>query len=371
MSMRYKGGVISATAPTTSTSAAKGMWAATQLMQAVAAGNWPRVPGAPTIGTATGGELSATVTYTAPTDAGTGAVTYTGTSTPGGITSTGASPLTFTGLTGGTSYTFAVAGTTPGGTGPSSAASNAVTPTAPVTGQQQYVSAGTFSWVAPAGVTSVSVVCVAAGGPTEQNANRRGSGDGGALSYKNNITVVPGSSYTVFITNGEMFYVTPETYFISAATVRAFGRSTRVGDGGGNGGTQVGSDGGGGAGGYSGNGGSSLIAGAGGGGGGGGYVLSNSNTISNGGGGGGVGLLGQGSSGSAGGENSATNRGVGGSSGANGTNGSAGVYGNGGNYGGGAARTTPGKYGEPGTGALRIIWPGTTRSFPSTNTGNL
>jgi hypothetical protein len=241
-----------------------------------------------------------------------------------------------------------------------------------VSGQQQYVSAGTFSWVAPTGVTSVSVVCVAAGGPTEQNANRRGSGDGGALSYKNNITVVPGNSYTVFIENGVLFVTTPETYFISAATVRAFGRTTRVGDGGGNGGA-IASNGGGGAGGYSGNGGNGLTAGAGGGGGGGGYVLTDNNTVSTGGGGGGVGLLGEGSSGSAGGSNSATNRGVGGSGGANGTNASQGVYGNGGNYGGGAGSRYDGttKFGEPGTGALRIIWPGTTRSFPSTNTGNV
>ena len=31
-------------------------------------------------------------------------------------------------------------------------------------GQQAYTTAGTYSWVAPAGVTSVSVVCVGGGG---------------------------------------------------------------------------------------------------------------------------------------------------------------------------------------------------------------
>ena len=127
MSMRYKGGVISATAPTTSTSTAKGIWTSQSLMQAVAAGTWPRSPGAPTIGTATAGITSATVTYTAPSDLGTGSITYTATSTPGSLTGTGASPITVSGLTGGTSYTFAVTGTTPGGTGPASAASNSVT----------------------------------------------------------------------------------------------------------------------------------------------------------------------------------------------------------------------------------------------------
>jgi hypothetical protein len=49
--MRYKGGVISATAPTTSTSAASGVWTLPQQLQALAAGNWPPLP----IGAALGG----------------------------------------------------------------------------------------------------------------------------------------------------------------------------------------------------------------------------------------------------------------------------------------------------------------------------
>jgi hypothetical protein len=47
----------------------------------------------------------------------------------------------------------------------------------------------------------------------------------------------------------------------------------------------------------------------------------------------------------------------------------------GGNYGGGGSNGssiggTP-TGGAGGSGAVRIIWPGTSRSFPSTNTGNL
>jgi len=42
--MRYKGGVISATAPTTSTSAASGVWTLPQQLQALAAGNWTGIP---------------------------------------------------------------------------------------------------------------------------------------------------------------------------------------------------------------------------------------------------------------------------------------------------------------------------------------
>lgn len=41
MSLRYKGGIISATPPTTSTSSAKGVWTMQQQMQAQAAGQWP------------------------------------------------------------------------------------------------------------------------------------------------------------------------------------------------------------------------------------------------------------------------------------------------------------------------------------------
>jgi hypothetical protein len=51
--MRYKGGVISATAPTTSSSAATGVWTLPQQFQAKAAGNWPAV--VPVVGSAFGG----------------------------------------------------------------------------------------------------------------------------------------------------------------------------------------------------------------------------------------------------------------------------------------------------------------------------
>lgn len=44
MSMRYKGGVISATPPTTSTSSATGIWTLEQQMQAQAASAWPLPP---------------------------------------------------------------------------------------------------------------------------------------------------------------------------------------------------------------------------------------------------------------------------------------------------------------------------------------
>jgi uncharacterized protein YccT (UPF0319 family) len=89
------------------------------------------VPQAPTIGTATAGNASATVTYTAGATGGAAVSVYTATSTPGSLTGTGASPITVSGLTNGTAYTFTVTATNANGTSAASAASNSVTPVVP------------------------------------------------------------------------------------------------------------------------------------------------------------------------------------------------------------------------------------------------
>ena len=339
-------------------------------------------PGAPTIGTATAtGATTATVAYTAPASNGGATITtYTATSSPSGITGTlsqaGSGTITVSGLAGGTSYTFTVTATNSAGTSAASAASNSITTTA-LPSQQAFTCAGTFSWVAPAGVTKVSVVAVGPGGGGSGLTGDQGGG--GGLGYKNNYTVSPGSSYTVLVgsfvclSTNQSPYKSTDSYFVSTCVVKGGGGNggygvysggyysypgsggTYTGCGGGNGGSANSTNypgpaphcsAGGGAGGYAGAGGNgngngtgSSGSGGGGGGGGGPYKF-----------GGGVGILGQGSSG-AGGTNA---------DGSPGSNGSGRLYG-----GAGGSEFNKSK------GAVRIIWPGNTRLFPSTCTGDL
>jgi subtilisin family serine protease len=97
----------------------------------------PTVPGAPTIGTATAGDASATVRWTAPADTGGSPITgftvraYDGATavgtTPAGA---GATTVAVSGLTNGTAYRFTVTATNAAGTSATSAQSAAVTPEA-------------------------------------------------------------------------------------------------------------------------------------------------------------------------------------------------------------------------------------------------
>lgn len=89
-------------------------------------------PNAPTIGTATAGDATAVVTFTAPANVGGSAITqYYAVSNPSQITVSGASsPITVTGLANSTSYTFSVWALNSYGPGSFSAASNSATPLA-------------------------------------------------------------------------------------------------------------------------------------------------------------------------------------------------------------------------------------------------
>ena len=98
----------------------------------------PTAPGTPTGVTATAGNGSATVSWTAPSNGGSAITSYTVTPYLSGVaqtptTVTGTPPLTtttVTGLTNGQAYTFTVTATNAIGSGPASSASNAVTPSA-------------------------------------------------------------------------------------------------------------------------------------------------------------------------------------------------------------------------------------------------
>lgn len=270
-----------------------------------------------------------------------------------------------------------------------------------VYGQQSYTSPGIYGWIAPAGVNSVSVVCIGAGGSGSAY-----GGAGGALAWKNQIKVTPGQSYTVMVgaTN---------TQFSSAPYKFIAGQSSFSGDshelvanggwGGMVGGYTVGTIGsgfdgggiggigsrdfyqaaygyrfgaGGGAGGYTGPGGAAGYgptgAGANGsGGGGGGGTTSAGGFSGNPWGGGGVGLLGQGADGDGGAAeiNTPNQTGAPGLGGSGGGDGLRNISIAGGLYGGGGPGngTTTNNRGAPG--AVRLIW-GDGRSFPSLNTGD-
>ena len=190
----------------------------------------------------------------------------------------------------------------------------------PKSGQQLFSTPGTYSWTAPIGITTVSVVAVGGGGGGTGSGGVAGGGGGGGLGWKNNISVTPGQSYTVVVGAKGTYAANTgvsggDSYFINTSTVKGGGGSggsitgggsggNYTGDGGGNGGTGSNGDGwgyggdggsGGGAGGYSGNGGNGGQNGSGGGGGGGGH--NGSGTGQRRAGGGGVGLLGEGTSG--------------------------------------------------------------------------
>tara|TARA_R110000796_G_scaffold162344_1_gene279137 strand:- start:17598 stop:22658 length:5061 start_codon:yes stop_codon:yes gene_type:complete len=269
------------------------------------------------------------------------------------------------------------------------------------------------TWVAPAGVTSVSVVAIGGGGA---GANTTGSGFGGngaGLGWKNNIVVVPGQSYNVYpgcggwIIGSDLSLTTTSgetSFFIDESTVAGFGGAPDgglipagyIGDGGGFGGRggvgtgNLNKNAGGGAGGYTGTGGAggkggsssspariedaaSGNTGTGGAGGGG----AGGNTRSDqgfGGGGGGTGAQGEFDSGAGGVQYISVDgvTGYGGDGGSRGEDGSpgleTGLRGRGGLYGGGGGGVKLGQQIDiqlGGSGAVRLIW-GAGRSFPDT-----
>ena len=146
----------------------------------ISASSLGRIPDAPTIGTVVGGNATASVPFTAPSNNGGFPITqYVATSSPGGITGllnqSGSGTITVGGLSNGTAYTFTVTAKNSKGLSPLSSASNSVTPVVPlpvVTGgtlysdatyyYRKFTSNGTLS-VTNASI-SADVLVVAGGG---------------------------------------------------------------------------------------------------------------------------------------------------------------------------------------------------------------
>lgn len=280
------------------------------------------------------------------------------------------------------------------------------------TGQQSFITTGTYSFTVPENVTTLSAITIGGGQGATNVAGGRG-GVGGDTRWAYGIEVTPGETLTIEVGAGGLMSGDPETRNGKNSAIRrgtevllrASGGGRRESTdinltteegrfvfpdngfvvGGGNGGVVAnalegnGPSGGGGAGGYLGAGGrgGDRVTGAGngaeplgrsgGGAGGGAYYYTSTNDSHHATAGGGVGLLGLGRTGEAGVRNDPMSGGEAGSGGTDGSWTQAGLYG-----GGAKGRSTNNSFGavNGGNGAVRLIW-GVGRRYPNVRTGNL
>jgi len=80
--------------------------------------------------------------------------------------------------------------------------SNLVAGGAAPIGQWQKITSGNTAWTVPAGVKSISVICVGGGGGGGGGGPGGGAGGGGALAYRNDIPVSGGQTYQVYVGSG-------------------------------------------------------------------------------------------------------------------------------------------------------------------------
>lgn len=263
---------------------------------------------------------------------------------------------------------------------------------------------GAISWVVPTGVTKVSAVCVGGGGGGKGDGSGGTGGGGGDLRYYNNLTVSPGETLTITVgasgtggtspTAGGFTRIARSATTLLEAAGGGAGTTTTVGPKNGTSTTIAGSVGGSNGGTSQNNGGASTSGGAGGAAGyslpsgGNGAALTNTagSIGTSGGGGGGGGAGGSSAGGSGGGVNvfGEYDSGTGGNGGTGSAgNGVGGSFADGGlgpifrdinnNQkakffgGGGSGRDLTGAAGTGGQGVVRIVYPGDTRSFPSTD----
>ncbi len=206
-------------------------------------------------------------------------------------------------------------------------------------GQQLFLSSGSF--IVPAGVSSLSAVCIGRGGDGSFDGANAAGGGGGALAYLNNVAVTPGETLTVTFNSTSVTILRGSTVLVRANNANlSVGGTVGAGTGfrGGDGGTIPYNPGG-------------FFSG----------VL----------GGGAGGYTSAGQHGSASG--AYLNRGGGGSSplgGGPGANAGTSANANGAAYGGGGGNDSDAYGSIGGPGVARIIW-GEGRAFPNTNTGDV
>jgi hypothetical protein len=164
----------------------------------------PTAPAAPGSVTATAGNGSASVSWTAPNNGGSPITSYTvtpyiGTTAQTPVTVTGNPPATsttVTGLTNGTTYTLTVTATNAIGTGPASAPSNAVTPSTagPITVDKTIFTDGSGTMTSPSLTTSTAnellVAFVSGDGPAgagKQSYTVSGAGLTWTLAKRSNV----------------------------------------------------------------------------------------------------------------------------------------------------------------------------------------
>lgn len=94
-----------------------------------------------------------------------------------------------------------------------------------------YTTPGTYTWTVPAGVTRINAIGIGGGGGGAQSSTGGSGGNGAFLSYASNITVVPGTTYTIVVgaggapnfgyglNGGDTYLIAPNgtTYLISSA----------------------------------------------------------------------------------------------------------------------------------------------------------
>jgi hypothetical protein len=216
---------INATTALRLSAAARGSFGITNVPGAVTA----TIPGAPTVGTATAGIRSVSLTFTAPTSNGGDTITNYSYSTDG-TTYTAlspaqtTSPLTISGLTNGVSYTIRIKAINSVGSGTASSASSSVTPasvdlfsatgtytTSLANDRKYYRFTGNGTVVIGAAAATVEYFAVGGGGGG--GGNNGGGGGGGGLQTNSSryakasqsvsiSALTAGATYTVTIGSG-------------------------------------------------------------------------------------------------------------------------------------------------------------------------